>query len=51
MYERTVIWTPAVKKKLYKAVTRIVIKRFRIYYKLIDHDVVILAVLFPGENL
>ncbi|MDC3412451.1 type II toxin-antitoxin system RelE/ParE family toxin [Aquibacillus sp. 3ASR75-11] len=34
----------------YKKVTRVVIKRFRVYYKLIENDVVILAILFPGEN-
>ncbi|WP_394238223.1 hypothetical protein [Niallia oryzisoli] len=34
----------------YKGISRMVIKRFRVYYKLIDHDIVILAVLFPGEN-
>jgi len=93
MYERNVIWSPAVKEKLtqfrserftaeetldficqfildteellknnvigksyteefgeYKGISRMVIKRFRVYYKLIDHDIVILAVLFPGEN-
>jgi len=93
MYERNVIWSPAVKEKLtqfrserftaeetldficqfildteellknnvigksyteefgeYKGISRMVIKRFRVYYKLINHDIVILAVLFPGEN-
>ncbi|MGO4890681.1 type II toxin-antitoxin system RelE/ParE family toxin [Anaerobacillus sp. MEB173] len=93
MYERNVLWSPAVKEKLsqfrserftpeetfdfisqfiietedlfknsiigkryteefgkYKGITRIVVKKFRVYYKLIDNDVVILAVLFPGEN-
>ncbi|ENH96085.1 hypothetical protein J416_12809 [Gracilibacillus halophilus YIM-C55.5] len=34
----------------YKGVTRIVIKRFRVYYKWIENDVVILAILFPGED-
>jgi plasmid stabilization system protein ParE len=34
----------------YKGISRIVVKKFRVYYKLIDNDVVILAVLFPGEN-
>ncbi len=93
MYDRTVIWTPAVKEKLtqfgskwftaeetldfisqfileteellqnniigksyteefgkYKGISRVVVRKFRVYYKLIDKDVVILAVLFPGEN-
>ncbi|WP_100407758.1 type II toxin-antitoxin system RelE/ParE family toxin [Bacillus solitudinis] len=93
MYNRNVIWSPAVKEKLtqfrserftpeetldfisqfiietedllknsiirktyteeigkYKGITRVVIKKFRVYYKLIDNDVVILAVLFLGEN-
>ena len=93
MYDRNVIWSPAVKEKLtqfrsekftpeetldfifqfiietedllknriigqtyteefgkYQGITRIVVKRFRVYYKLINNDVVILAVLFPGEN-
>ncbi|MDE5415163.1 MAG: type II toxin-antitoxin system RelE/ParE family toxin [Bacillaceae bacterium] len=34
----------------YKGISRVVVKKFRVYYKLIDNDVVILAVLFPGEN-
>lgn len=34
----------------YKGITRVVIKRFRVYYKVIENDVVILAILFPGEN-
>ncbi|MDT8860375.1 hypothetical protein N0O92_09025 [Alkalihalobacillus sp. MEB130] len=34
----------------YKGITRVVVKRFRVYYKLINNNVVILAVLFPGEN-
>ncbi|RWR05332.1 type II toxin-antitoxin system RelE/ParE family toxin [Siminovitchia fortis] len=93
MYDRNVIWSPAVKEKLtqfrskrftpeetldfisqfileveellandiigksyteefgkYKGISRVVIKKFRVYYKLIDNDVVVLAVLFPGEN-
>ncbi|MDG5788638.1 hypothetical protein QA612_14240 [Evansella sp. AB-P1] len=93
MYDRNVIWSPAVKEKFtlfrserytpeetldfisqfiietedllknriigqtyteefgkYKGITRVVVKRFRVYYKLINNDVVILAVLFPREN-
>ncbi|MCM3163397.1 hypothetical protein [Metabacillus litoralis] len=34
----------------YRGITRIVVKKFRVYYKIIDNNVVILAVLFPGEN-
>ncbi|GAE91071.1 hypothetical protein JCM21714_6 [Gracilibacillus boraciitolerans JCM 21714] len=34
----------------YKGITRVVIKRFRVYYKVIENDVVILAILFPGEK-
>lgn len=34
----------------YKGISRIVIKRFRVYYRIIENDVVILAILFPGEN-
>lgn len=34
----------------YKGITRVVIRRFRVYYKIIENDVVILAILFPGEN-
>lgn len=93
MYDRNVIWSPAVREKLtqfrserytpeetfdfisnfiiftedllkngiigktyteefgkYKGITRVVSKRFRIYYKVLENDVVILAILFPGEN-
>lgn len=34
----------------YKNVSRIVIKKFRIYFKLFGDDVVIIAILFPGEK-
>lgn len=34
----------------YKGITRIVVKKFRVYYKLFNDNVVILAILFPGEN-
>ncbi|CDO03630.1 hypothetical protein BN988_02148 [Oceanobacillus picturae] len=93
MYDRNVIWSPAVREKLtqfrserftpeetfgfisnfvietedllknsmirktyteefgeYKGISRVVIKNFRVYYKMTGNDVVILAVLFPGEN-
>ncbi|MBU9711857.1 hypothetical protein [Evansella tamaricis] len=34
----------------YKGISRVIIKKFRVYYKLIDKEVVFLAVVFPGEN-
>jgi hypothetical protein len=34
----------------YKGFSRIVIKKFRIYFKLIDRNIVVAAVLFPGEK-
>jgi hypothetical protein len=34
----------------YKGITRVIVKKFRVYYKLIGNDFVILAVLFPAEN-
>lgn len=34
----------------YIGISRIVIRRFRIYYQLINKDIVILAILFPGEK-
>jgi hypothetical protein len=34
----------------YKGITRVIVKKFRVYYKLIGNDFVVLAVLFPGEN-
>jgi hypothetical protein len=34
----------------YKGVSRIVIKKFQIYFKQINNDIVIIAILFPGEN-
>ncbi|MCA1321608.1 type II toxin-antitoxin system RelE/ParE family toxin [Bacillus tianshenii] len=34
----------------YKGITRVVVKKFRVYYKNFNNDVVILAILFPGEN-
>ena len=34
----------------YKGISRIVIKKFQIYFKQMDNNIVIIAVLFPGEN-
>lgn len=34
----------------YKGFSRIVTRKFRIYYILVNHDIVIAAVLFPGEE-
>ncbi|MGM0846519.1 MAG: type II toxin-antitoxin system RelE/ParE family toxin [Bacillota bacterium] len=34
----------------YKGVTRVIVKKFRVYYKLIKNDIFILAILFPGED-
>lgn len=34
----------------YKGISRIVIKKFQIYFKQFDNDIVIIAILFPGEN-
>lgn len=33
----------------YKGISRIVVKKFKIYYKQIDDDIVIIGLLFPGE--
>lgn len=35
----------------FKGISRIVIRKFRVYFEVIGHDVVILAVKFPGEAL
>jgi hypothetical protein len=35
---------------VYKGFSRIVIKKSRIYFKLIDRNIVVAAVLFPGEK-
>ncbi|NEU30325.1 type II toxin-antitoxin system RelE/ParE family toxin [bacterium LRH843] len=37
-------------KGKYKGMSRIVIKRFRIYFEQIQNDIVIVAILFPGEK-
>ncbi|NWQ42309.1 type II toxin-antitoxin system RelE/ParE family toxin [Bacillus sp. EB106-08-02-XG196] len=34
----------------YKGISRIVIKKFQIYFKQVKNDLVIIAILFPGEN-
>lgn len=34
----------------YKGISRIVVKKFKIYYKKIDNDIVIVGLLFPGES-
>jgi plasmid stabilization system protein ParE len=34
----------------YKGISRIVIKKFQIYFKQDDNNIVIIAFLFPGEN-
>ena len=34
----------------YKGISRIVVRKFQFYFKLIDNKVIIIAVLFPGEN-
>lgn len=35
---------------IYAGLSRIVIKRFRIYFELFEHEVLIVAVSFPGEQ-
>ena len=34
----------------YTGVSRVVVKKFKIYYKQFDNDIVIIGLLFPGEN-
>lgn len=34
----------------YKGISRIVVKKFRFYFERIQNNIVIMAVLFPGEN-
>jgi plasmid stabilization system protein ParE len=34
----------------YKGISRIVIKKFQIYFKQVENDIVIIAILFSGEN-
>lgn len=34
----------------FKGVSRIVIKRFRVYFEKINNDIVVVALMFPGEK-
>ena len=34
----------------YKGISRIVVRKFQFYFKIVDHEVLIIAALFPGEN-
>ena len=34
----------------YKGISRIVVRKLKIYFKQIDNDFVIIGLLFPGEN-
>jgi hypothetical protein len=34
----------------YKGISRIIVKKFKIYYKQFDNDIVIVGLLFPGEG-
>lgn len=34
----------------YRGISRTVVKKFRIYYKQFDNDIVIIGLLFPGES-
>ncbi|MDC3416682.1 hypothetical protein [Aquibacillus salsiterrae] len=34
----------------YKGISRIVVRKFQFYFKQDDNDVIVIAVLFPGEN-
>jgi plasmid stabilization system protein ParE len=33
----------------YKGISRIVVKKFRVYYQEINNEIIILTILFPGE--
>lgn len=35
---------------VYKGISRILIRRFKFYFERIDNNIVILAVLFPGQK-
>jgi len=35
---------------IYKGISRTVIRKFKIYYKKINDDIVIIGLLFPGEG-
>lgn len=34
----------------YRGISRIVVKKFKIYYKQFDNDITIIGLLFPGEG-
>ncbi|KQL33761.1 hypothetical protein AN960_19070 [Bacillus sp. FJAT-25509] len=34
----------------YKGISRVVIKKFRIYFEMVNNDIVIVAIVFPGEK-
>lgn len=34
----------------YKGISRIVVRKFQFYFKIVDNEVLIIAALFPGEN-
>ncbi|ODG91560.1 hypothetical protein BED47_07120 [Gottfriedia luciferensis] len=34
----------------YKGISRVVIKKFRIYFERVNNDIVIVAIVFPGEK-
>jgi len=34
----------------FKGISRVVIKKFQIYFKQVNNDIVIIAIMFPGEN-
>ncbi|RBP00805.1 type II toxin-antitoxin system RelE/ParE family toxin [Rossellomorea aquimaris] len=34
----------------YKGISRIVVRKFQFYFRIVDHEVLIIAALFPGEN-
>ena len=33
----------------YKGISRILVRKFRVYYEHIENDIVVLAIKFPGE--
>lgn len=35
---------------VYKGISRVVIRKFKIYYKQINNDIVVIGILYPGEN-
>ncbi len=34
----------------YKGISRIIIKKFKVYFEKVNNDIVIIAILFPGEK-